>query len=60
MFSMEKFSVGDRVYANYLGPDAKGIITNITYNDEGQEMIEMKLDVPIQNCKGYSRFFSHI
>jgi hypothetical protein len=57
---MDKFKIGDHVYSHVLGPDSSGQVINVEANENGQQLIDIKLDKPIVNIHGYSKLFTKI
>lgn len=57
---MDKIKIGDHVYSHILGPDSSGQVINVEINENGQQLIDVKLDKPIVNMHGYSKLFTKI
>lgn len=57
---MDKIKIGDHVYSHVLGPDSSGQVINVETNENGQQLIDVKLDKPIANIHGYSKLFTKI
>ena len=57
---MDKIKIGDHVYSNILGPDSSGQVVSVETNENGQQLIDIKLDKPIVEIHCYSELFTKI
>ena len=57
---MDKIKIGDHVYSHILGPDSSGKVVNVEANENGQQVIGIKLDKPIIEMHCYSKLLTKI
>lgn len=57
---MDKIKVGDHVYSHILGPDSSGQVVSVEINENGQQLIGVKLDKPIVEMHCYSELLTKI
>ena len=57
---MDKIKVGDHVYSHILGPDSSGQVVSVETNENGQQLIGIKLDKPIIEMHCYSKLLTKI
>lgn len=57
---MDKIKVGDHVYSHIFGPDSSGQVVSVETNENGQQVIGIKLDKPIIKINCYSELLTKI
>ena len=57
---MDKIKIGDHVYSHILGPDSSGKVVSVETNENGQQLIGVKLDKPIVEMHCYSKLLTKI
>ena len=57
---MDKIKVGDHVYSHIFGPDSSGQVVSVETNENGQQLIGIKLDKPIIEMHCYSKLLTKI
>lgn len=57
---MDKIKVGDHVYSHIFGPDSSGQVVSVEINENGQQLIGVKLDKSIIEMHCYSELLTKI